>query len=86
MIDTYGLPWKFEFEVCDTFYTVDFGDMKDGNPVLYARGCEHNAEGHDKTYGWTAEGIAENINDTTWRITAIFEDSANDFPEVEDLI
>lgn len=81
MIDTCGLPMKFEFRVhgVGRTYIVDFEipDHRD-RPLLYGIGDKGG------NHSWTAQEIARNIKENVWVITDILKDTK--CIDVEDLI
>lgn len=85
MIDTHGLPMKFEFclgRYVDSpsrkTWIIDFSDTKGGNPVLYA-----SDDRADDTYGWSASEIVINLEDGSWVLLSTFDELP---VQVEDLL
>ena len=83
MIDTHGLPMKFEFHLGNPdvkTFVVDFNRTKCGNPYLYKVGEEH-----DGNYSWPPETISNCVSRGSWVIMNIIEE-ASLCVEVEDLL
>lgn len=79
MVDTHGLPMKFEFCWSHMYYEVDFNDCRDGNPKLTVL--------EDGTVEWgnKPERYATMIACGSWKITKVLEDIGKPVP-VEDLL
>lgn len=85
MIDTHGLPMKFEFCLGSHMdrkqrntWIIDFNDARNGNPILYRSDCRD-----DCTYDWTAHEIIENLEDGRWVLLTTFDEV---LAQVEDLL
>lgn len=83
MIDTCGLPMKFEFYVYEggPTYIFDFNHVKHGMPLLYQTGEKES----DGTYAWPPSEIMANIEDGSWIICNVFNDPCVEV-DVEDLL
>lgn len=87
MINTCGLPWKFEFKPCTGIsYIVDFNDMKHGNPVLYVTAFERQDDESGRNYYWSAEEISSMIRNGYWRITNVLEENEPYLPKIDDFL
>ena len=83
MIDTRGLPMKFEFHTGNPdvkTFVVDFNRVKHGNPYLYLVG-EENYGNH----AWSPEEISACVREGSWVIMNVL-DEAPMCVAVEDLI
>ena len=78
MIDTHGLPMKFEFHVQgrDDAILCDFTEAECGRPLISGK--------HGSNHRWKAKEVALRIERGSWKIAAVLKDT--EATPVEDLL
>ena len=83
MIDTHGLPMKFEFHTGSPdvkTFVADFNRIRHGNPYLYKVGEEN-----DGNHAWSPEEILACVREGSWVIMRATEEVPTPVA-VEDLL